>query len=354
MGCKEPTVSVMGGASDEKGIVLIALLWVLVAVSLLAVNLAFVVRGETVAAQATGEAERCYFYARGVAEVALYRLCFADADPEKRKQLFLYGGGMYHFWMNRDAMLGHVAIFDEAGKLDLNAAKPEVLRRLFDVLAIPEEQKNALMEAIERRRPTGALTSEESAQPRPGPFGSVEELLQIKGVSQATLYGTFRQEEEKIVHKRGLIDFVTVHSGSQRINVNSAETEVLASLPGMDLGTAASIVQGRQERPFNTNDFATRTSGAVSGEALSLVSTEFSNSYCLVATSGIKGSPVRRSIKVVVNLDRKGRLGHHRLAWYDEYWPSEKVTQWLKSQPEDPTASQNAMLNPGSIWRVND
>ena len=129
--------------------------------------------------------------------------------------------------------------------------------------------------------------------------------------------------------------------------MNSAETEVLASLPGMDLGTAASIVQGRQERPFETNDFADRTSGAVSGEVLSLVSTEFSNSYCLVATSGIKGSPVRRSIKVVVSLDRKGRLGHHRLAWYDEYWPSEKVTQWLKSQPDDADSQPKRHVGPG-------
>ncbi len=235
MGCKDLKKRNVAGRSNETGIVLIALLWVLVAVSLLAVNLAFVVRGETVAAQAAGEAERCYFYARGVAEVALYRLCFADVDPEKRKQLFPYGGGMHHFWMNRDAMLGHAAIFDEAGKMDLNAAKPEILHRLFDVLAIPEEQKNGLMEAIEKRRPTRALTSEEQTQPRPGPFGSVEELLQIKGVSQATLYGSFRQEGEKVVRKRGLIDFVTVLSGSPRVNVNSAEPEVLASLPGMDL-----------------------------------------------------------------------------------------------------------------------
>ena len=354
MGCKDLKKRNVAGRSNETGIVLIALLWVLVAVSLLAVNLAFVVRGETVAAQAAGEAERCYFYARGVAEVALYRLCFADVDPEKRKQLFPYGGGMHHFWMNRDAMLGHAAIFDEAGKMDLNAAKPEILHRLFDVLAIPEEQKNGLMEAIEKRRPTRALTSEEQTQPRPGPFGSVEELLQIKGVSQATLYGSFLQEGEKVVRKRGLIDFVTVLSGSTRVNVNSAEPEVLASLPGMDQGIAASIVQGRQEKPFETNDLAARTSGTLSGEVLSLVSTDFSSSYCLVATSGIKGSPVRRSIKLVISLDRRGRLGHHRLAWYDEYWASEKVTQWLESQPASLTTSQNAMLDPGSIWRFND
>ena len=88
-------------------------------------------------------------------------------------------------------------------------------------------------EAIEKRRPTGALSSEDN-QVRPGPFVSVEELLQIKGITRSTLYGTHQQEGEKTIHKRGLVDFVTVHSGSQRINVNSAEAEMLASLPGMD------------------------------------------------------------------------------------------------------------------------
>jgi len=338
----------------QNGIILIALLWVLVGVSLLAMNLAFVVRGETSVAQAGAEAERCYFYARGVVEVALYRLAYADRDPEKRKHLFPYGGGMHHFWMNQDAMLGHVAIFDEAGKMDLNAANPESLLRLFEILAIPEEQKTALMEAIERRRPTAALTSEDSAQLRPGPFASVEELLQIKGLSRATLYGSHRQEGEKTVHKRGLMDFVTVHSGSQRINVNSAEVEVLASLPGMNLGTAASLARARLEKPFEASDLAARTSGSLSGEVLSLVSTDFSGTFCLVATSGMKDSLVRRSIKVVASLDRKGRLGHHRLAWYDEHWPPRHVIQWLESQPENLTAPQTAMLTPASIWRFND
>ncbi|MGH9429423.1 MAG: hypothetical protein ACRD2L_24320, partial [Terriglobia bacterium] len=46
--------------SGQNGIILIALLWVLVAVSLIAMNLAFVVRGEATVAQAGAEAERCY------------------------------------------------------------------------------------------------------------------------------------------------------------------------------------------------------------------------------------------------------------------------------------------------------
>ena len=339
--------------SGQNGIVLIALLWVLVGVSLLALNMAFVVRGETTVAQAEADGERCYFHARGAVEVVLYRLAYADRDPAKRRNMFPYGGGMHHFWMNQDPMLGHVAIFDEAGKMDLNAAKPESLQRLFELLTIPEEQRAALMQSIEKRRPTAALSSEDN-QVRPGPFVSVEELLQIKGITRSTLYGTHQQDGEKTIHKRGLADFVTVHSGSQRINVNSAEVETLAALPGMDMGSAASLVQARLEKPFEQNDLATRTSGNLPGEVLSLVSAEFSGTYCLVATAGIKDSPIRRSIKVIASLDLKGRLGHHRLAWYDEHWPPQQVMQWVESPPEKLTPSQTALLSPLSFWRFND
>jgi hypothetical protein len=259
---------------------------------------------------------------------------------------------MHHFWMNQDPMLGHVAIFDEAGKMDLNTAKPESLQRLLELLTIPEEERVALMQSIQRRRPTAALSSEEN-QARPGPFGSVEELLQIKGITRSTVYGTHRQDGEKTIHKRGLADFVTVHSGSHRINLNSAEVETLAALPGMDMGSAASLVQARLEKPFDQNDLAARTSGNLSGEVLSLVSTEFSGSYCLIATGGIKDSPIRRSIKIIVSLDRRGRLGHHRLAWYDEHWPPQQVMQWVES-PEKLTASQNALLTLPLLWRLND
>lgn len=335
--------------SGENGIVLIALLWVLVAVSLIALNLAFSVRGETAAAQATGEAERCYFYARGAIEVALYRICFSDRDPEKQKQLFLYAGGMHHFWMNQGPMLSQVAILDEAGKMDLNMAKLETLLRLFSVLSIPDDQKAILVEAIEGRRPTATSLQESGERNaiQPGPFVSIEELTRLKGVSQETLYGTHRKEGERTIHKRGLLDFLTVFSGTQRININSAELEVLAALPGMDIGMARSLVQAREEKPFEAADLAARTSGTLSGEAVSQVATDFSGTYCLVATSSIEHSPVRRSVKLVASLDRRGRFGHHRLTWYDEYWPAPQLIQWLRPHPDNRMPAQTAIQLPG-------
>ena len=117
----------------QNGIILIALLWVLVGVSLLALNMAFVVRGETTVAQAEAEANGVTFMPEVSSKWRFIGCAYADRDPAKRRNMFPYGGGMHHFWMNQDPMLGHVAIFDEAGKMDLNAAKPESLQRLFEL-----------------------------------------------------------------------------------------------------------------------------------------------------------------------------------------------------------------------------
>src|SRR5438552_6068345 len=83
-----------GPNASHRGIILIALLWVLTALSLLALNLASTVRSEVKIAQASGEAEKAYFYARGALEEALYHLIFPDRDREKQSSLFPYAGGM--------------------------------------------------------------------------------------------------------------------------------------------------------------------------------------------------------------------------------------------------------------------
>ena len=74
----------MRNQSDEKfgqeqGFVLITLLWVLAALSLLALNLASTVRAEMSMAIAAEESEKAYFYARGALEAVIYQLVYPDA-----------------------------------------------------------------------------------------------------------------------------------------------------------------------------------------------------------------------------------------------------------------------------------
>jgi general secretion pathway protein K len=329
--------------ASEQGVILIALLWVLTALSLLALNLAFTVRTEANAAQASGEAERCYFYARGGLEAALYRIIFPSKDDEKQKEFFPYAGGMNHYWMSNEDTTCHVAVLDEAGKIDLNFAKEETLARLLANIGVKDPLNSSLAEAIVKwREPQvrstgdaddGSSTTADEIKHRP--FTSVEELLLIKGMTQEILYGMpKRKEDGKVVVKRGLAEYVTVYGGSIQININYAEPEVIGALPGLDLDTAQAVVEAREEGLFKTSgDLSQRIPGMFQGEALSMMTTQLSQHYCLIATAFAKGSKARRSIKTIVKRDETLKSRHEKLIWYDEYWPSDRVLKWAEREP---------------------
>jgi type II secretory pathway component PulK len=305
------------------------MLWVLVALTLLALSLASTTRAETEVAQAMGEAERCYFYARGALETAIYRLSFSKADAETQAALFPYGGGMSHVWLVNDEMACHVSIQDEAGKLNLNLAKEETIQNLLVQMGASEETQSELTSAIERRRKP-SVSAEGGALKSPQPFMSVEELLQVSGITHELMYGTFQRDAEgRAVSKRGLIEFLTVHTTTARVSINSASPEVLAALPQMDLSSAATIIRDRQENAFKSADLAQRAGATLAGQAASTVTAEPSGCYSLVATAWVKGGKVRRSIRAVIGLT-SSRLGHERLAWYDEVWPSSEILKWIE------------------------
>jgi len=317
------------GCSVARGIVLIPLLWVLTALSFLALDLASTVRAEVNVTQASGEAEKAYFYAQGGLEEVLFHIVFPYPDPEKQKQLFPYAGGMNHYWTRSGEMRCHIAIQDEAGKIDLNFANPEVLTRLLENLGIAQASSIAAS-IVEWRKPNSEGKDLDGIKHRP--FTSVEELLLIRGMNREILYGKpQRKEHGRSKGTRGLAEFVTVYSGKSQININYAEPEVIAALPGLNLDIANLIVQARAREPFKTSsELFQRVTGVTSGEALSLLTTEVSKQYCLIATAQVSGSKVRRSIKLIIKRSDKFRTQHEKLMWYDEYWPSEEVLKWTE------------------------
>lgn len=313
----------------KQGIVLIPLLWVLTALSLIALDLASTVRAEVNVTQVFGEAEKSYFYAQGGLEQVLFHIVFPYPDPEKQKRLFPYAAGMNHFWTNSGEMSCHVAIEDEAGKIDLNFATQEILARLLKNLGVAESDSIAAA-IMEWRSPRAERKDYDGVKHRP--FASVEELLLVRGMNRDILYGKpQRRGQGHRRGQRGLAEFVTVYSGKSQININYAEPEVIAAMPGLDLEIADLIVQARARQPFKSgSDLSQRVGAAVSGEAISLLTTEVSDQYCLIATAQINGSKTKRSIKLIFKRSDKFRTLHEKLMWYDDYWPSEEVLKWTE------------------------
>lgn len=313
---------------QEQGFVLITLLWVLAALSILALNLASTVRAEMSMASAAEESEKAYFYARGALEAVTYQLVYPDPDKEKQNKLLPYSDGMNHYWMHSPEIYCHVAVLDEAGKLDLNHSSEPTLERLLGNLGVDPRVSVLLAKSIMRWR--GQESSPGAVAGNPRQFRSIEELLLVEGMTREILYGDPRRNlNGKAGLGRGLAEYVTVYNGTPQINMNYAEPEAIAALPGIDMNIANSIVYARQKGEIKSvSELSQRIAGSIPGETVGLLSSSISGTYSIVATAVLKNSKVYRSVKTVVKLDDELKLKHEKLIWYDEYWPAERVLKW--------------------------
>jgi general secretion pathway protein K len=324
---------------QKQGFVLITLLWVLAALSLLALNLASTVRAEMSMARAAEESEKAYFYARGALEAVVYQMVYPELDKAGQKKLPPYADGMSHYWMHSPEIYCHVAVLDEAGKLDLNFAKEPALERLLGNIGVDPRLSALLAKSIMKWRGQenfpGAVTE------KPRQFGSVEELLLVKGMTRDILYGGPRRSPNGTVGLgRGLAEYVTVYTGTPLININYAEPEAIAALPGMDMQIANSIMHAREKSAIKSmSDLSQRIPASIPGESVPLLSSSLSGTYSLVATAFLNNSKVHRSVKAVVKFDDALQLKHGKLIWYDEYWPAERVLKWTQL-PEVNEAAQ--------------
>lgn len=120
----------------------------------------------------------------------------------------------------------------ENARLGLNVVDEKQLGRLLQALGLPDEQAEALRDAIldwrdadDGRRPQGAEDEDYRAAGRPlgardGPFPAVEELRQVLGMNDA-------------IYAR-LAPMLTLYNGQRTVNPAFAPRELLLSAPGMD------------------------------------------------------------------------------------------------------------------------
>jgi general secretion pathway protein K len=145
-----------------------------------------------------------------------------------------------------------VKIFDESGKLDINAAPEQLLRNLIGNLGVEGTDLDTIVDSIldwkdkdDLHRLHGAESDYYLSLPNPYKaknmdFDTLEELLLVKGVTKELLYGAGKQ--------KGLIDFLTVQGKTNKININAASKEVLSAVPGMTADMVEEIIAFRQQK----------------------------------------------------------------------------------------------------------
>ncbi len=325
-----PTVP--GGVQD--GAVLVMVLWVMLAMSLLALSFSASIRTEVDAARNVVDQKESYYLARAGVEYVIYKVIEAQtafARIQQRRE-----GGLQSIppvltgYVDLPLARGgaRVQIIDETGKMNVNLTPGYLLYNLLIMVGLQEQQADMITDSIEDwrdrddlHRLNGAENDyyqglEEPYLAKNGLFDVPEELLLVKGITPEVFYGRkgMNQDGEPIEYY-ALQKYFTTFTTINRINVNSAPLPVLAAIPGLDFATAAEIQRMRQEVPIaNVTEIMERIPG-IPTEASRLLSTVRSNVYTLVSDGYLTDSEVIGRIRCVVRVDPSSPRGYSVLYW---------------------------------------
>jgi general secretion pathway protein K len=315
----------------EAGIALIAVMWTVTFLVLLALVFSNSVQIETRSAIYHKEAAQASALARGGIEAAILEIAYTPVGEPQRSPLWTWENGQREGTLRFQAGNAKVWIVDESGKLDLNVAGREQLRRLFEARGLESTAAARLAEAIIHWRSPVAVDDPESAALEDyyngagypaahAPFTSVEQVLLVRGMTRELFYGTVEVTAQGTIRpKYGLGLDLTVFSGSAQVNVNYASEPVLLSVPGGTPEVAQDILQERRQGPFRSvGEMKDRLAEFVPDESLPFLTTGESKTYSIISEGELEGSQVRRTVRAVVQVAPQGTAQHRILAWYDD------------------------------------
>jgi general secretion pathway protein K len=287
------------------------------------------------------EATQAYALATGGVQAAILEIAYPPPiDQEDQPRLWRKGQRLVRVPYEHGEAL--VEIVNEAGKLDLNVAGRKQLELLFEARGLEAAAAAQLAAAINHwRSPAGPDDQESEAledyyrdagyRPAHERFGSLEEVLRVRGMSRDIFYGTAEfSREEGIQYKYGVGQDLTIYSQSTLVNVNYASEAVLLSVPGVDEDLAEPIVQERSNKPFKSlEEMAQRLAISLPDKAVPFLTTDEVGTYSIVSVGEVYGSRVRRTIKAVVQVPQQGAVPqgavaqgaalHRIIAWYDDF-----------------------------------
>ncbi len=230
--------------SRQSGIALIAVLWLVVLLTVVASGFAYSMRGEALAARNALSLAQ----ARAAADGAVERMAFELSRPRNIAEVWQLDG-VPHVWQDGEARLTATAV-DESARIDLNAAPEPLLKGLMqNVGGLDGDTAQHVVEAIEDwrdaddlRRPNGAEAADYLAAgrkygPANAPFSSVGELQRVLGVTPGAM--------------ARIADTLTVYSWQSAINTMTASRDVLLALPNMTPAIVDAYIAQRSDALAN-------------------------------------------------------------------------------------------------------
>jgi general secretion pathway protein K len=318
---------------SEQGTILIALLWIMAILGIIALSFAREAYVEVTAARNERDLIDSYYIARAGIDATVYQLSqklfppqgqtanLAQQEPDAidlGKVTGSFGDGEYE-----------VSVQDESGKVAISYAAEEEIKNLIAAIGIPSPDAETIFDSIIDWRdadnipkPNGAENDYYAALPSPyaarnGSLTSVEELLLVRGMTPEYYFGHREKGQDgQIVERYGLSRYVTVYFNSPRINVNYAPLPVLQSVPGMLPEMALRIYERCRQRPFLTQEEFNRELGPGGGIAfLNYVGIQRGSIFTLTSYAHRTGSRARRAIRAVVSMEVQEPTKHRVLYW---------------------------------------
>ncbi|WP_019935669.1 general secretion pathway protein GspK [Oceanimonas smirnovii] len=225
--------------SNQTGIALVSVLWLLLLLTVLASGLSVNSRNQ---ARQSGNIAIASQLQQG-ADAGLQLALLALAQPADQ-QPWLADGSPYV--MPFEKMELRIALFNESGRIDLNTAGTELLNGLLATAEPDDALRDRLTDAImdwrdgdDLRRLNGAELDDYLAAgldygPANAPFSSVEELQQVLEMTP--------QLYRKIRHS------LTLRNPRRGVNPQFAPRQVLLALPGVSEATVDQFIEDRRAR----------------------------------------------------------------------------------------------------------
>lgn len=287
--------------NNRKGFALLLVTWVITALMVVVLTFSFITRVETSTTLSFKELIEKRFIAeagiqRGILEI--FYFSYKNVSPQDQSTLIIdetdlwrTDGRPYEDKIKDGQYI--VKIFDEQGKIDINTAPEILLKNLFKNIGLADNEADSIVDSImdwkdkdDFHRLNGAESDYYMSLPKPykaknDSFDTVEELVLVKGINSEILFGS--------EDKKGVIDFLTVHSRQRTINVNSAPKEVLMAIPNMTEEMANSIIEYRKDKRIRNINEIQGIVGANFDSIMPYIRTGNSNTFTIEST-GFKGN----------------------------------------------------------------
>jgi general secretion pathway protein K len=329
--------------TSERGVILIALLWILTALSVIALSFSRETFVEVAAARNTQSLEDSYFVARAGFEAAIYQLIQRRYAPALRQTELQDAPDPLDLGIVTGTLGGsvyRVDIQDESGKISVNTVSEEQLRNLAEAAGIGKPDSAIITDSILDWRDTDSSSRLNGAEdeyyqalnppykPKNRQIDTIEELLLIRGMTAEYFYGRPEKDAKgSIVYLYGLSRYLTVYSSNPQVNVNFAPLPVLQSIPGMPPGAAQAIYERRRVKPFKNREEISRDLGISLGpttmQYLAVMQTDF---ITLTASAHTANSKARRVIRSIVNIQPVANKLYRTLYWNENIPDYEGMT----------------------------